>query len=33
LFGYLREKNLIEMEQYLKKIDPILILQLPQLVD
>lgn len=26
LFGYLREKNLIDLEEYLKKIDPVLIL-------
>ena len=33
IFGYLREKNLIDLEEYFKKLDPILFLQLPQLVD
>ena len=33
LFGYLRSKNLSDMEDYLNRIDPILILELPNLVD
>ena len=33
IFQYVRDKNLMDLEDYLKNIDPILILHLPQLSD